>query len=58
MRAWPLALRGLLHQNSTMSERDHGATDGLHLGDAGGEEVIVESKIEIYISRMRRFKFI
>ena len=21
-----------------MSERDHGATDGLHLGDAGGEE--------------------
>ena len=22
----------------TMSERDHGATDGLHLGDAGGEE--------------------
>ena len=23
---------------SAMSERDHGATDGLHLGDAGGEE--------------------
>ena len=22
----------------TMSEGDHGATDGLHLGDAGGEE--------------------
>ena len=22
----------------SMSERDHGATDGLHLGDAGGEE--------------------
>ena len=28
----------LLRQNSSMSERDHGATDGLHLGDAGGEE--------------------
>ena len=23
---------------SSMSEGDHGATDGLHLGDAGGEE--------------------
>ena len=23
---------------SSMSERDHGATDGLHLGDAGREE--------------------
>ena len=25
-------------EGSTMSERDHGATDGLHLEDAGGEE--------------------
>ena len=29
---------GCYARNASMSERDHGATDGLHLGDAGGEE--------------------
>ena len=29
---------GCYARNASMTERDHGATDGLHLGDAGGEE--------------------
>ena len=43
----------LLRQKFTMSERDHGATDGLHLGDAGGEEKRVmrseSRKVEVFI---------
>ena len=30
-----------------------GAVDGLHLGDAGEEDMRVESKIEGYMSRVR-----